>query len=309
MNVDKRIVNAKPFVKWAGGKGQLLTELFKQLPAHIRKESKIDCYVEPFVGGGALFFYLKSKFDIKEAYLIDINPELIIGYKVVKNDPRKLIRKLMELQEYYKSKNEEERKKFYYQIRSVYNKQSKSFDYENYNEAWVERAALLIFLNKTCYNGLFRQNKKGEFNVPFGGYRNPKICDSKNIIQASNALKDAKVICGDFSISERFIEKNTFVYLDPPYRPLNKTSSFTDYSKHGFTEKDQIRLAEFFRRMDEKGAYLMLSNSDPKNTNPDDDFFKEKYAGYKIKRVLANRAISCIGDKRGPIYELIITNY
>ncbi|HON57706.1 MAG TPA: Dam family site-specific DNA-(adenine-N6)-methyltransferase, partial [bacterium] len=204
----------------------------------------------------------------------------------------------------YLRKSYKQREIFFYEIRNHYNEQIKKIDYENFNNDWIERTALLIFLNKTCFNGLFRQNKNGEFNVPFGGYENPKIADENNICAVNKALIDTEIFCLDFSSALDMIDKNSFVYLDPPYRPLNKTSSFTDYSKEGFTDTDQKRLSDFYKRADKKGAYLMLSNSDSK-----DNFFNNLYSEYNIQRVLANRMINCNGNGRGKITELIITNY
>jgi DNA adenine methylase len=304
-----KMINAKPFLKWAGGKTQLLEELDKRLPRYVIEEGVIENYVEPFVGGGAMFFHLKKHYDVKNAYLFDINPELILGYIVIKRNNKNLIKILQELEKDYLSKSDSERSDFYYQIRSFYNEEVKEFDYKKYHFKWVERAAKLIFLNKTCFNGLFRQNSKGEFNVPFGKYKNPTICDKNNIVEVSKALQNTTILCDDFEKSSRYIKKGTLVYIDPPYRPLNDTSSFTDYSKHGFTDKEQARLAKFYKRMDKKGAQLILSNSDPKNENPNDCFFDELYKKYNIDRVKANRMINCQVEGRGYISELIITNY
>jgi DNA adenine methylase len=305
----EKIFNAKPFLKWAGGKTQLLDELIKRLPTTVKNTHTIDSYVEPFVGGGAMFFYLKSKYDIKKSFLFDINRELIVGYKVIQNNHKQLINRLEEIEKEYLDKTDEERKEYYYKIRYTYNKQMLDFDYENYNNEWIERASYLIFLNKTCYNGLFRQNKKGEFNVPHGSHKNPSICCRENIIEVNKALKDTEIFCADFVESKKYINKGTFVYLDPPYLPISKTASFTKYSKEDFNEKDQVRLAQFFVEMNKKGAFLMLSNSDPKNEDPSNDFFDKLYKKYYIDRVNASRIINCIGSKRGLIKELIITNY
>ncbi|HEX3013408.1 MAG TPA: Dam family site-specific DNA-(adenine-N6)-methyltransferase, partial [Methanobacterium sp.] len=190
-----------------------------------------------------------------------------------------------------------------------YNKQIENFNYNSFNDEWIERVTYLIFLNKTCFNGLFRQNKKGEFNVPFGRYKNPSIYNENNIIQVSKALKNTEIFYGDFTSSSKYIEKGSFVYFDPPYRPLNRTSSFTKYSKDGFFDEDQIRLSKFFDEMDKKEAYLMLSNSDPKNKDINDHFFDELYKNYNINRVHAKRHINSNASKRGEINELIITNY
>jgi len=302
-------VNAKPFIKWAGGKTQLLDELEARLPHQIVKDRIIESYIEPFVGGGALFFFLKRNYKVKKSYLFDINREIIIGYKVIQNNAVELINELEVLQNEYLSRSKDGRKDYYYNIREIYNKQMRGFDFENYNDTWIKRASYLIFLNKTCFNGLFRQNKKGEFNVPHGRYKNPNICDEENITEVHKALQDTEIFCNDFMKVESFIHKNSLVYFDPPYRPLNSTSSFTSYSKEGFDDRDQQRLADFFREMDQKGAYLILSNSDPRNHNEDDDFFDKLYKGFNINRVGAKRYINCDGTKRGQINELIITNY
>lgn len=306
---NQKTLNAKPFLKWAGGKTQLLEELISRFPKELKEKNKIERYVEPFVGGGAMFFFLKNNFEIEKSFLFDINRELIIGYKVIKRDAKELIKKLKKFEKKYFNKSEKERKDFYYKIRDSYNKQMVKFNYNKYSYEWIKRTVYLIFLNKTCYNGLFRQNRKGEFNVPFGRYKNPKICDERNIIAVQKALKNTKIFCDDFSIAEKHIDENTFVYMDPPYRPINKTSSFTSYAKEDFDENDQKRLAEFFKEMYRRGANLMLSNSDPKNENPEDNFFDDLYSESRIERVPAKRFINCNASRRGEIKELIVYNY
>lgn len=303
------MITVKPFLKWAGGKTQVLTDLVTKLPEKTIKSKIIDSYIEPFVGGGAFFFYLKTHFEVNKAYLFDINKELLIGYKVIQNNPAELIKKLDKISEIYFSKNKTDQTKLFYEIRETYNKQRTKFDYEKYNKNWIERSSYLIFLNKTCFNGLFRLNKIGGFNVPYGGYTNPKICDEINILEVNKALKNTKIIQGDFSNSEDYIDKNSVVYFDPPYRPINKTSSFTTYSTGGFTDEDQKRLADFYKKMSGRGAYLIMSNSDSKNSAKDNDFFDTLYKNFKICRILANRMINCNGDKRGKISEILITNY
>jgi len=303
------MINVKPFLKWAGGKTQVLSELINKLPEIVTKSKIIDSYIEPFVGGGAFFFYLKNNYEVKKSYLLDINIELIIGYKVIQNNPTELIKKLKKISKLYFSKNKTRQCEFFYEIREIYNNQRIKFDYKNYNKEWIERVSYLIFLNKTCFNGLFRLNKSGGFNVPFGGYVKPKICNEVNILEVNKALKDTTIICGDFSNSEDYIDKNSIVYFDPPYRPINKTSSFTTYSTNGFTDEDQKRLAHFYKKMSKKSAYLILSNSDSKNNSEDDDFFDRLYKRFKIYRILANRMINSNGDKRGKISEILITNY
>ena len=309
MKTDIKPINARPFLKWAGGKTQLLSEFEKRLPLPILENKRIKRYVEPFIGGGALFFFLKNKYDISNLFLFDVNPDLIIAYKTIQRDPQKIIEELKEIEIFHLEKSESERKEHYYKIRALYNAQIHEFNYENYCDDWVERTKYMIFLNKTCFNGLFRQNLKGEFNVPFGRYKNPKILDETNIIAVNGALENTEIFCADFEKSHDYIEKDSFVYLDPPYRPLNKTSNFTTYAKNGFLDTDQNRLAEFFKKMDNKGAYLMLSNSDPKNENINDNFFDDLYHNYNITRINAKRNINSKTSKRGEINELIIKNY
>lgn len=303
------IIEAKPFLKWAGGKSQLLDELEDRLPKEIKHSKTIEKYVEPFVGGGALFFYLKSNYNIKESYLYDINKELIIVYNTIKKDYEELISKLESLQSEFLPLGQEERKKFYLDIRNRFNEDVSTFNFENYSEKHVTRSAYTIFMNKTCFNGLFRLNKKGEFNVPMGKYKNPKICDKKNIKAASLILKDTQIINDSFLESEEIIDENTLVYLDPPYRPLNESSSFTSYSKFDFNDEDQIELANFYKRISDKGAKAILSNSDPKNIDENDNFFDDLYKEFTIDRVSAKRFINSNKDKRGPINEIIVTNF
>ena len=309
INMKEKFLNAKPFLKWAGGKNQLLMKFNERLPDHLREYGTIERYVEPFVGGGAMFFFLKGHYCIKESILLDINKELVMAYQVLKNDHKSLIDMLKDIEENHIKKDEKGRKKNYYLIRDVYNSEILDFDFENYNSQWIERTGYFIFMNKTCFNGLFRQNKKGEFNVPFGLYKNPKICDEININLVNQALMNTEIFCSDFIDSERYINEEAFVYLDPPYRPLTKTSNFTNYSKDGFNDFDQVKLAYFYKKMDQMGAYLMLSNSDPKNEDITDEFFDKIYKGYQIDRVSAKRNINRDALGRGVISELIVRNY
>jgi DNA adenine methylase len=293
----------KPFLKWAGGKSQLINALEERLPPPIKNSRTIDVYVEPFVGGGAFFFYLKSNYKINKAYLLDTNKDLIVAYKVVQNEPYKLIDQLRLIEEKYLSLSGTEQEQFYYEIRSLYNTQRRA------DTDLIQRAAYMIFLNKTCYNGLYRLNRKGEFNTPYGRYKNPKICDAENILQASKALQDVEIVCADFEESRDYISKATLVYLDPPYRPISKTASFTNYTEDRFDDEEQIRLAKYFKEMHQRGAYILLSNSDPKNFDPNDDFFEKLYEGFIIERVPAKRCINSNAKARGPVMELIIRNY
>ena len=304
----KLVPAARPFLKWAGGKTQLLDEFAKRLPSGLNGKS-ITKYVEPFIGGGAVYFYLNRNFHFDHCSICDVNQELILSYKVIQKSVKKLIGELEILESDYLSKNDTKREQFYYEIRDDFNRKLTEIDFKKYNTAWIERTARIIFLNRTCYNGLFRVNRKGEFNVPFGRYKNPDILNEDNLKDVATLLKTTKILLGDFTQCREFVDKHTFVYFDPPYRPLNQTSSFTSYSKNGFYDEDQVRLVEFFKELDAKGAKIMLSNSDPKNENPDDSFFDDLFSEYHIERVPAKRMINCNGSRRGNISELIITNY
>jgi len=297
----EKTIRAKPFLKWAGGKTQLLDEIKKRLPIGLSK-GEITTYVEPFVGGGATFFYVAQNYPIiKKFYLYDINGDLVNCYNVVKSKVHLLISSLDKLESEFLLLSQKGRKEFYLEIRE-------KFNHEKTNNRGIEVAAKLIFLNKTCFNGLYRVNSKDEFNVPFGNYKNPKICDKENLLAVSQVLQKAEIICGDFTKSKKRISKKTFVYLDPPYRPLNGTASFTAYSKNSFYEDDQIRLAGFCKEIKHVGAKFLLSNSDPKNENPGDRFFEDNFRGFTISKVKASRMINCMAQGRGRIDELLITN-
>jgi len=304
----KLVPSARPFLKWAGGKTQLLDEFSKRLPKELKK-GKITKYAEPFIGGGAFFFYLNQRFSFERCYICDVNDELYLTYRVIQRSVKKLISELEALESNYLSKNDKKRELFYYEIRGTLNQKLPEINFKSYRNEWVERAAQIIFLNRTCYNGLFRVNQKGEFNVPFGRYKNPDILNEDNLNDVATLLKTTQILLGDFTKCREFIDNHTFVYFDPPYRPLNQTSSFTSYSKNGFSDSDQIRLVNFFKELDAKGAKIMLSNSDPKNENSEDSFFDDLFSEYYIERVSAKRMINCNGSRRGNINELIITNY
>ena len=300
---------ARPFLKWAGGKSQLLPQ-FSALYPNDLKQGTIDRYIEPFLGGGAVFFEIAQTHKLSSVFLYDRNPELILAYLVVRDHLNLLIEQLHELSEHYKRLTEGVQKLFYNEVRDSYNTQRLVINYETYSPHWIPRAAQLIFLNKTCFNGLFRLNRKGEFNVPHGKYKNPKILDLDNLKAVSQLLKIAEIQIGDFETCQRAISSDSLIYFDPPYRPLSKTANFTSYSKFDFNDKQQIRLAHFFRDLHEHyPVKMMLSNSDPKNTNPTDTFFDDLYHGFQIYRVLANRAINSNGQRRNRINELLITNY
>ncbi len=306
--IDKRTVRyeksksitLKPFVKWVGGKSQLVEQIEKLLPTG--GENRLTKYAEPMVGGGALFFSVLSKYNFEELYISDINDELINAYQTVKNDVDNLIAKLNEMQMLFLPMDENGRKYFYYTVRERFNSTALT------EETATEKAAQFIFLNKTCFNGLYRVNRKGQFNVPMGAYKNPTICDDENLRNIHEALKNVTIVCGDYSLSKSFIDKDTFVYIDPPYRPISETSGFTSYNSDVFDDNEQIRLSEFIDEINLSGAKIVLSNSDPKNVNEEDNFFDDLYKNYKINRVEASRAINSKGDKRGKINELLICN-
>lgn len=297
--------NPKPFVKWAGGKKQIVKFIDPHLPIEIRETKVIKKYFEPFLGGGAVFFHLMSKYDIKYAYLSDINKELILTYDVIKKSPKKLIEELQILSDNFLPKTLDERKEYYYMIRDEFNKDIEDFDP-------IIRASQMIFLNRTCFNGLYRVNKDGKFNVPIGSYKNPMICNKSNLLNVSKALKNVKLVCDDYSRSEEEIDENSFVYLDPPYLPI-KQNSFTSYDSTGFGLKEQIELSEFCKRIDKRNAKFILSNSDPKNTDEGNDFFENHYGLndnlFKYERIDVRRSINSDKNKRGPIKEFLIYNY
>ncbi len=293
---------AKPFLKWAGGKGQLLSQLSEHLPSRIREE--VFTYIEPFVGGGAMLFYMLQHFgNIKKAVINDVNEDLILTYRIIKDDVDALITNLEKLEkEYLALSNQIERSQLFYEIRERYN--------QHIGES-IERASQLIFLNKTCFNGLFRVNKKGFFNVPFGKYANPTICNAEVLRADSQILQSADVeIChGDYAQTLQRVDGLTFVYLDPPYRPLNATSSFTSYAKGDFNDDDQRALATFCHQLSERGCLWMESNADCSAKNPEDTFFEQLYRDYRIERVYASRYINANPNKRGKLTELLIKNY
>ncbi len=292
----------KPFLKWAGGKGQLLSEIEKYYPF---KNAQITKYAEPFVGGGAVLFDILSKYDLEEVYISDINAELINAYCIIRDEIDDLIALLHSMRNEFVPMDTESRKLYYLAKRERFN-DLKINSNESQN---IEKAAIMIFLNKTCFNGLFRVNKKGLFNVPMGSYKNPLICDEENLRSVSQKLQKVKIVCGDYRESASFIDANTFVYFDPPYRPITDTASFTAYTENLFNDEEQIELAKFVDSMHKKGAMIVISNSDPKNSNTDDDFFDNIYSSHKIKRVEAARMINCNSEARGKVKELLISNF
>ncbi len=293
----------RPFVKWAGGKGSLIPQLNNFYPYEL-KNGIIERYIEPFVGGGAVLIDILQKYDVQEAYAFDINIDLINSYNVIKNNVEDLITNLKQMETEYLQLEQEERKNYFYNKRDEYN---------NYtlkeNEQNIQRAAQFIYLNRTCFNGLYRVNKAGKFNVPMGSHKNPTICDEENLRNLSKLIQNVQFQYGDYKRSMEYVTENTFVYFDPPYRPLNVTSGFTSYTKEDFNDENQKELAEFYRELNEQNAKLMLSNSNPKNTNKEDNFFDNIYQGFNIDEIYASRMINANSKGRGKISEILVTNY
>ena len=302
MSTNVSETTAKPFLKWAGGKSQLLGELRKLYPI---TQHHLTNYVEPFVGGGAVFFDVLNTSTITKATLNDINPNLINAYRVIQEDSEALLSALNNLQEAYLAQDPEGRETAFYARREAYNNLATApLDGNN-----VQRAALFIFLNKTCFNGLHRVNSKGFFNVSHGKYKRPLICDEERIRAVAKALQSVNILLGDYRKTLDYIDSNTFLYLDPPYRPLTTSANFNAYDSTVFGDTAQQELADFIKEADAKGAKILLSNSDPKNANPDDNFFDDLYSELKVQRVSARRAISSKGTGRGAISEILVTNY
>lgn len=290
---------ARPFVKWVGGKTQLLDDIKKTLPRDLSRRNEMT-YVEPFVGGGAVLFWILQEYpNITRAVINDINAELICTYRVIKYDVENLILELSRLQNEYLPLNEVDRKKYFLAQRERFNERDTSE---------VEIAALFIFLNRTCFNGLYRVNSKGKFNVPHGRYANPKICDKETLKADSAVLQRVEILCGDFAQTSKYAHDNVLFYFDPPYRPLTDTSAFTSYAKEGFDDAEQIRLRDFCDLIAKQKSLFVASNSDPLNVNNEDVFFDHLYKMFSIKRVSAARMINSKGNGRGAISEIMISN-
>ena len=266
-----------PIVKWVGGKRQLMFELLKNMPQNYNR------YFEPFIGGGALFFELQPD----NAYISDMNEELINLYQVVRDNVDELI---TDLQKHDISKE------YFIEIRNI----DRTKDYENWSD--IQKASRFIYLNRTCFNGMYRVNSKGEFNVPFGHYKNPRIVDENNLINCSNLLQRTEILHADFSEILTKVQKDDFVYFDPPYVPLSETSSFTSYTKDGFDIDMQFKLRDVCDELDSMEVKFLLSNSDTKLVN-------ELYENYNIKKVFASRQINANADGRGKITEVLVRNY
>jgi DNA adenine methylase len=271
--------HATPFLKWVGGKGKLRHALNALMPSGV----ELMRHVEPFVGGGALFFTRGPQ----RALLCDINHDLISTYEAVRAEPAAVLNHLMRLSKLH---NED----CYYDVRERYN--------ERRQKSQAERAAQFIYLNKTCFNGLYRVNRKGQFNVPMGRYTNPNIADADTLFAASTALKHAELRCAPFETLLSEARPGDFIYLDPPYEPVSRTANFTAYAQDGFSQADQTRLRDVYRELDRRGAKLMLSNNDV-------PFIRDLYRGYRIDVVMAPRAVNCDAKSRGPVQEVVIRNY
>lgn len=295
------MVKAKPFIKWVGGKGQLIEQLEALLPADFAEREYVT-YIEPFVGGGAMLFHmLQAHPNIKSAVINDINPDLTQCYQVVRDKPTELIESLSEIQTaYHALQSEEERKEFFLQQRNRFNTKSLNS---------IENTTLFFFLNRTCFNGLYRVNKAGKFNVPFGKYVTPTICDSTTLYADSQLLQKVEIMTGDFEQTFQKVSGNSFFYFDPPYRPLSNTSSFNDYAKEAFNDDAQIRLKLFCDKLHECGVDFLLSNSDCLGKDGKDRFFDDLFIDYNIKRVWASRNVNAIASKRGKLTEIVVNNY
>jgi DNA adenine methylase len=291
---------AKPFLKWAGGKTQLLGDIEKVLPKHVI--SQPFTFVEPFVGSGAVLFWMLNNFpNIRHAVINDINEELINTYKIICRKPQELISILKELESIYHTfeKSSDRRKEYFYEQRAVFN--SRKSDK-------TTQAALFIFLNRTCFNGLYRVNRNNDFNVPLGSYIKPTICDTENLLAVSEVLQKVEILSGDYQQTLNHVTKPSLFYFDPPYKPLSETSSFNSYAKDDFNDEEQIRLRDFCKTLDIAGHNWILSNSDVRGKN-EDTFFDDLYNEFNISRVLARRSINVNAEKRGKLTELLITNF
>jgi DNA adenine methylase len=296
-----KTVPAKPFLKWAGGKTQLIPDIIFLINSQISQDCEFN-YIEPFVGGGAVLFSVLNNFsNVQKVIINDINPDLVMAYNVIKTNVKELIVKLKKIQQdFYGLKNLEDQQKFFLEKRLEFNSRDCCDP--------IEKTVLLLFLNKTCFNGLYRVNSKGLFNVPFGKYLKPVICNEENLLAVNYHLQKVTILQGDFGQTLDYANNNTLFYFDPPYKPIKKTSAFTSYTKEDFNDEDQRRLKQFIDRINQAGYKFILSNSDLKNFDPDNNFFDNLYENYNIQRVKARRSINSKGNYRGEIFELLINN-
>ena len=300
-NTKNNKVKAKPFVKWAGGKSSLINILIENLPSNFEEQRTVT-YIEPFVGGGAMLFYMLTHYpNIKRAVINDVNEDLISCYLLIKNDPTKLIALLRKIEEeFYQLANIEEKTRYYYQMRERYNKD----DFAN-----EERAACFIFLNKTCFNGLYRVNTNGKFNVPFGKYERPNICDEELIMADHRILQKVDIYVGEYkNITKHLGKKYNFIYIDPPYRPLSGSACFIEYSHNVFDDTEQEKLKTYCDILTQKGCKIMQSNSNSLDDKKE-SYFAKLYNTYTVKQILAHRFINAHAGKREKETELLIMNY
>ena len=295
------MAKAKPFIKWVGGKGQLLEQLEALLPADFDNWDNAT-YIEPFVGGGAMLFHMLQKHpNIKRAVINDINHDLVVCYQTVRDNVEQLIPSLRDIEgQYHALTDMDAKREMYMKVRSRYNE-------KNLNP--IENTTLFFFLNRTCFNGLYRVNRKGVFNVPCGKYMTPLICDEATLRADCELLKRVEILEGDFVRTFDFAQEQTLFYFDPPYRPLSDTSSFNDYTKDAFNDDSQVRLKEYCDMVSGQGCKFMLSNSDCKGKNEEDNFFDVLYGAYQIDRVMASRNVNANAAKRGKITEILVRNY
>lgn len=292
---------AKPFVKWAGGKTSIVDILESQLPKEFDSQQDVT-YIEPFVGGGGMLFHmLVHHKNIRQVIINDINADLMHCYKLTKTNPELLIAKLKQIEiDFYHFDDQESRKLYYYNMRQLYNSGTMTKD---------ERAACFIFLNRTCFNGLYRENMDGKFNVPFGKNKNPRICDPETILADQKVLSRVDIYVGNYSkVIDHLGNGYNFLFMDPPYRPLTDTSSFMLYSKAGFGDNEQRNLKEFCDKLSQKGCKLMLCNSFSFDNNGD-SFFEKLYKEYWVKKIAAPRYINAYAEKREKETELLFRNY
>ena len=298
----------KPIIKWAGGKSKIFSQLEPKLPKELFN-GNIKKYYEPFFGGGAVFFNILRYVQFNECIISDINEELILFYRVVKNDPEKLFHFIKKFYTEYSILSEKDKEKYFYDIRSTYNYERFNISYEDYSYLFIPRAAQLLFLNRTCYNGLFRQNLRGEFNVPFGKNYSPPIVNGENLFFISKLLKKVDLRCDDFqNVCKEIDGSDSFVYFDPPYKPISKKGGFTNYHKSNFTEKDQIRLLNIINKLNDKNVKIMMNNSCGNNSTSIKPI-KEYYEHYNISYINSSSTMSGKIEHRKKIHELVITNY
>ncbi|WP_143461369.1 DNA adenine methylase [Levilactobacillus enshiensis] len=311
---NSKLSEISPIIKWAGGKKKL-TPLIEQAISKKFNLDKIDTYIEPFAGGASLFLHLATKYQFKKQVIMDINPELINLYIQVRDHLQPLMTGLTNIQiEYNTLSNDDdfdEKKNYFYQVRNCFNQtllleQSKSTEIDTTQK--IEQAVRFIFLNKTDFNGLYRVNSKGTFNVPFGRRKQLNLFDNDNLLNFSNLLQNTEILLGDYQDTLHFADENSFFYFDPPYRPLSDSASFTSYAKSSFNDASQIELANFIKEITKRRSHFALSNSDPHQSDPNDDFFDSLYSDYTIQRIQAARMISARSKGRGNVSELLIIN-